>query len=198
MQTRGFTLIELLTVMALIGLLVAILIPTTTSARVAAKRAKTKVQFGQWSLAMEQFRQEYGYYPAVDGDGAGHVMPEYFAGALTGRMLDGLTPATGPQQAGNVRRFRFYSIGEGEMDAGRKALTDAFGNTDIAVLYDRNGDGMISGADGAVVAVRGPGSDAEILPDEGDLNLVTGIRAGVIFYSAGNGTAPSDLVLSWK
>ena len=58
----GFTLIELLVVIAIIGILAAILIPTTSSVRISAKRAKTKVQFSQWAAAMEQFRQDYGYY----------------------------------------------------------------------------------------------------------------------------------------
>ena len=195
---RGFTLIELLTVVAVIGVLVAILIPTATSARIAARRARTKVQFAQWAMAMEQFRQEYGYYPAVDGERAGHVAPEYFAGALTGLTFDGLSAPTSGRLAGNDRQLRFYRIGEDEVNADRSGLTDAFGNTDIAVLCDRNGDGLITAADGAVVGVRGQDSESEFVPAERDLNLGTGVRAGVIFYSAGRGTGASDLVFSWK
>jgi prepilin-type N-terminal cleavage/methylation domain-containing protein len=197
-RRAGFTLVELLTVIALIGLLAAILIPTTASVRVAAKRAKTKVQFGQWAAAMEQFRQEYGYYPAVDGGSGGRVVPEFFAGALTGQTLDGTTAATPVHLAGNAKLVRFYAIGEGELNETRTALTDAFGNTDIAVLYDRNGDGRIGRADGEVVAVTARGGSAAFAPASSDLDLAVGVRAGVIFYSAGNGMAQSDLVLSWK
>ena len=197
-RSPGFTLIELLTVLAVIGLLVAILIPTATSARIAAKRVKTKVQFSQWAAAMEQFRQEYGYYPAIDGGSGGRVLPDCFAGALTGQTLDGLGEASGSQLAGNARLLRFYHIAEGELNASRTALTDAFGNTDIAVIYDKNGDGMVSSADGAAVTVRGVETDAEFLPTGQNLDLSAGVRAGVIFYSAGNGTTPGDLVFSWK
>jgi len=193
----GFTLVELLTVIAIVGLLAGILVPTTAAVRISAKRAKTRVQFSQWALAMDQFRQEYGYYPAVDG-GSGRVNPDLFAGALTGQTLDGRAVAPSSQLSGNSRLLRFYCIGESEMNATRSELTDAFGNTEIAVIYDKNGDGMIGPADGEVLAVRGQGGMAAFAPDLKDLNLSTGVRAGVIFYSAGNGMEAGDLVLSWK
>lgn len=194
----GFTLIELLTVMAVIALLVAILIPTTTTARIAARRAKTKVQFSQWTAAMDLFRQEYGYYPAVDGGSGGKVVADVFAGALTGQALNGSGPPAAGQLAGNSKRLRFYHIGEGELNEGRTELTDGFGNTDIAVIYDKNGDGVVDSADGVLRDVHGQEGVTAWTPAGRDLDLAVGVRAGVIFYSAGNGRAPSDLVFSWK
>lgn len=197
-RRAGFTLVELLTVLAVIGLLTAILIPSTSTARVAAKRAKTRVQFSQWAAAMELFRQEYGYYPAIDGGSGGKVVPGIFAGALTGRSVDGLSPATAGQLAGNARQLRFYHMGESELNGNRTELADGFGNTDLAVIYDKNGDGIVGTADGAVTSVHGLGQLIELAPGSDDLNLSTGVRAGVIFYSAGQGRIPSDLVFSWK
>lgn len=194
----GFTLLELLTVMAIIGLLTAILIPTTASARISAKRAKTKVQFTQWAAAMEMFRQEYGYYPPADGGTGGRLAPDYFAGALTGRTLDGRGVADAGHLAGNDKLIRFYAVTDDELNETRTALTDAFGNSDIAVLYDKNGDGLIGEADGEAVAVSPNGGGPPLRPASADLDLVGGVRAGVIFYSAGNGATQGDLVFSWK
>lgn len=186
----GFTLVELLTVIAIVGILTAILIPTTSSARISARRAKTKVVFSQWASAMELFRQEYGFYPAIDG-GTGKIDSGLFAAALTGRSLNGSSADTN-QLLGNSRRISFYAITESELNETRTALVDAFGNTEIAVLYDSNGDGLITSADGAANAVNG------FAPSLSDLDLSAGIRARVIFYSAGNGANAGDLVFSWK
>ncbi len=193
----AFTLIELLTVIAIVGVLAGILLPATLSVRVAARRAKTKVLFAQWGGAMESFRQEYGYYPVIDG-GSGKVEPRLFAGALTGKSLQGAAVAAPDHLAGNLTQTAFYALTEDELNETRTALVDAFGNSDIAVLCDRNGDGQITGADGSVQSVCGQGRTDAYAPAVSDLDLGVGIRAGVIFYSAGPGTRASDLVFSWK
>src|SRR5258708_34971588 len=64
-RQSAFTLLELLTVIAVIGILAALLFPGIRSARVSANKAKTRVQFNQWAAALEGFRSEYGYYPAL-------------------------------------------------------------------------------------------------------------------------------------
>src|SRR5882762_4597219 len=59
-RIRAFTLLELLAVIAVIGILASLLFPGLRSARTAAAKAKTRVQFSQWSAAVEGFRSEYG------------------------------------------------------------------------------------------------------------------------------------------
>lgn len=188
---RAFTLIELLTVIAVIAILAAILIPTVGAVRVSAHQAKTRALFSQWASAMELFRQEYGYYPSIDGDGNRKVDTERFAVTLTGRSLDGSTPS---DPAGNRKRLAFYRLSAGELDAAGERLVDAFGNTDIAVLVDRNGDGRIdnSGPE-ELVPVRAEGLVDSFTPELPG----AGIRAGVIFYSPGLGRNETDLVTSW-
>lgn len=169
---RGFTLIEILTVIAVIGILAAILIPTTSSARTAARKAKTRGQFAQWAAAIEAFRQEYGYYPTFETSGAGLnkvngntaggtnlTATHRFYETLVGSRRDGsalLNTTTGtppPPQAQNTRRIQFITFTEADMvpvntsdgtlTAKRGLIRDAFDGTDIAVLVDRNLDGAV-------------------------------------------------------
>lgn len=177
----AFTLIELLTVIAIIGILAAILIPTTSSARVAANKGRTRAQFAQWATAIEAFRQEYGYYPTFESTGAGAnkvngntaagtnlTAVHRFYETLVGTRRDGSalpTTTTGtppPPQAQNTKRMQFISFTEADLGAPtapetniRGLIIDAFKNPDIAVIVDRNLDGRImsGGSTGDVTAM---------------------------------------------
>lgn len=195
-RSRGFTLIELLTVLAVLGILAGIVIPTVGGARNAADRATTKARFNQWAAAMELYRQEYGFYPAIDRDG--HLDTARFVAELTGRTLTGDSVRGDPAWR-NRRGLSFYTLAADDLDETGTRLVDAFGNTDIAVRVDSNRDGRIDASDtGAWVTVAGaaavglsPMARPEALPS-------TGVHAGVVFYSAGRGRDETDLVMSWR
>jgi len=240
-RASGLTLIELLTVIAILGILAALIVPTTSSARTAAKKAKTRGQFAQWSAAIEAFRQEYGYYPTFETTGAGMnkvngntiggtnlAAVHRFYETLVGSRRDGAalaTTTTGtppPPQAQNSRRIQFITFTEADivpvatadaaLTAKRGLVRDAFDNTDIAVLVDRNLDGAIK--------IGGTGGDSISTaptvspPDNTGIRLAPltsgttpdiptvaqgGLRLGVAFYCLPPGAhTASDFIFSWK
>jgi len=201
-KSAGFTLIELLTVIAIIGILAAITIPTVGAVKVSANKAKTKTQFSQWGISMGLFKQEYGYYPSI-GDGSNKVLPTAFFAALTGKTYSGGTPT---DYYGNTKKLSFYSASESDVtsiangDATDGLLKDAFGNTEIVIFIDSNNDGLVSSADTPALSLQSVRSidGVTVTPTANDISTSAGVRASIIFYSAGKGASASDIVYSWQ
>ena len=193
---------ELLTVIAIIGILAALLFPALGAARRSANKAKVRVQFNQWAVAIEAFRSEYGYYPAFDTTNLvnGGATPaiaanHLFYDILAGKKRDGTALPTGGIAALQNKKFiSFYTFSESEV--GPDFLVhDAFDNTEIAVLVDKNLDGVINGTDypAGFPFVAGLRPSAIDIPNGS-------IRAGVVFYAPAPGAdaANPDFIFSWK
>ena len=200
----AFTIIELLTVVAIVGVLLAILIPSMSSARVAAKKAETRVRFNQWGMAVESFRTEYGFYPVFDSsntiNGGVNAVDHPFHDVLAGKKRDGAAlTASSPPAVQNKRSISFHAFTSSEFSERRsgssEVLCDAFGSTDIAVLIDRNLDGVINTTDlpDGLPEVNGTKPSSDDFP-------ASGIRASVAFYSAapGSSTDARQFIFSWK
>ncbi len=195
---RAFSLLELVAVVAILGVLLAVLVPGLATVRAGVARARTLAMFHQWSLACAEFRLEYGLAPQWAAEPRLTTVEHTaaFLRCLTGREPDGRAVADVAALGGNRRRLAFLLVGPGDLHEGR--LADAFGNTEIGVLLDRDGDGWIRpGADGALVGVMSRDGTGPFVPEAADLPA-EGVRAAAIFYSAGRGRDASDLILSWR
>jgi prepilin-type N-terminal cleavage/methylation domain-containing protein len=224
-SSKAFTLVELLTVIAVIGILAAIIIPTTGAVRTNAKKTQVRTMFSQWSSAFTLFKQEYGYYPNVHEDGTDNLISTTtadgdhaeFVRALTGKNINGTALGTSSTDVaklkGNKRRQVFLTFDDTQLpssgpNAGK--LTDAFGNTEFGVVTDVNGDGVIKVGTGAatqdaasvppVESAENPGTSFTPTTGAGtDKDIPNeGVRTGVIFYSAGKDGTVQGAVMSWK
>ena len=137
-KTEAFTLIELLTVVVIIAILSGILLPTVGSVVRQSRIAASKARLWQYITAIENFKAEYNYYPQVfDTSGLINLSSDSanFVGALSG------------SGGGNYRGIQFYSFSESEFedeDSSANQLSDLFNNTNIFIMIDVDGDGIIN------------------------------------------------------
>lgn len=141
-RKNAFTLIELLMVIAIIGILAGILIPTVGAVRKQANIAASKSQLSNYVTAITMFKGEYGFFPftgEVEVNAETDFMP-----ALSGR------PAEAARTANNRRQIAFHSFSESEfyveaddtIDESR--LADRFSNPMLFLHIDDDGDNSIS------------------------------------------------------
>lgn len=107
-KKSGFTMVEILTVVGIIAILVAVLVPTLSMVRRIAKETQQKAQLTAIDLALIAFKSDYGDYPPSDcemppGDYCG---AQKLAEALLGWDLLGFHPdsewqADGEDEFGN-------------------------------------------------------------------------------------------------
>ena len=64
-STAGFTLVELLTVIAIIGVLIALLLPAIQSARESARRVHCGNNIRQLALGCQQHLTQHGSFPSA-------------------------------------------------------------------------------------------------------------------------------------
>ena len=150
-NTSAFTLIELLMVIAIIGILAGILIPTVGAVKKQANIAASKSQLSNYVTAIQLFKGEYSYYPFVTG-GSDRTVDLSSESTLFIETLSGRNATTGKPkpEGGNRRQIGFHSFSESEFllnnddSISRTQLADRFNNTTIKVSIDGDGTGFIT------------------------------------------------------
>ncbi|MCH2073528.1 MAG: prepilin-type N-terminal cleavage/methylation domain-containing protein [Puniceicoccaceae bacterium] len=154
-KISAFTLIELLMVIAIIGILAGILIPTVGAVRTQANLAASRAQLSNYVNAIQMFKGEYGFLPFVSGSSDEKVnlssvseCKEFMEtlsarSSTTGRILT--TPV-----GGNRRLISFLTFSESEFflddndQVDPTQIADRFNNTKITIVIDGNGDQRVT------------------------------------------------------
>ena len=159
-KRSGFTLIELLMVIAIIGILAGILIPTVSAVKKQANVAASKAQLSNYVKAITMFKGDYGYYPdfgetvqssAESFEVKLNTKSEVFIQTLSGRDTDGSTLGSDKlAELGNRRGNAYHSFSETEFYADEAGvvdttkLADRFNNQNIVFVIDADGDGVVT------------------------------------------------------
>src|SRR5437016_1276295 len=80
-SSKGFTLVELMVVVGLVALLSSIVIASLKTARDNAQSAKIKNDIVQIKVALQEYYQDYGYFPACTVGGV--FQPDCCIGGTT-------------------------------------------------------------------------------------------------------------------
>ena len=145
-DTRGFTLIEMLVVIAIIGLLAALLLPAISKVQKHAKKVKASSEVAQIAAAWKQYYAEYQHWPSMVDD----EEPMMMVGDLAAVLYSGSYDADD-----NPRRMRFmdFKTFSTETNPITPWAETGVSDADAAdeeyfywVMFDRDYDNMISGA----------------------------------------------------
>jgi len=188
----GFTLIELLTVIAIIGILAGILVPVVGNAVAQAKKTRGLVQLSSLCSSVSMYVQQYKYYPTLSNDppGADFQFSMITNDPVFIRVMGG---KPNPDEVKyNKMKIVFCNFQDTELNADQTEVIDPFGNDDIWMVYDTDGNGQI--AANVINGITMKTIDGK------SVNVQQGtqpVNASVIAMSPGAGVNPSDLITTW-
>lgn len=155
-RNNGFTLTELLVVIAVVGILMGILVPSISRAQVSAKKKRAKMETDTIRLAIIAFERDHLYMPYPSSKGVYVGEDVCLSGDDQGTVIDVLC---GSNKLGKVYlEVPQSSRGEGcgkQSDDGNQFL-DPWGQR-YGIVLDRNKDDHVDAKvspDGKKLAIR--------------------------------------------
>lgn len=161
---NGFTLVEMLVVIAILGILMAMMVPAAGLILKKAKISNTRGDAGIVESTLLKYRSEYNRWPApYASSGEGETDDEWVE-------MMGPKPGSGAVPA-NPKRIVFFEPGGGALDAAGE-FVDAWGRP-FRFRLDLDGDGQMDNPSGEGQEIRaralawsaGPDGDLETWED---------------------------------